>query len=188
MPDLLDLLINLGAALPSLMKLLHGLCILMGVYLVGNGCIELYAAHEGGSSNFLSGRVRYSTIGAITSVIIGSIFVLLSTNEVIDISTRTFTGSYTTSEILIYKVNGEINVSEKAKLALIVIFSILQTIGMIAIMKSLWIFKNSEKNPNSSLGKGACFFIGGLAAWNAQWVLHALQNQMGITFFGQILN
>lgn len=188
MPDLLDLMINLGAMIPKLVDLLRVLCALISVYLIGNGFLELYAAHDGGSSKFLSGRERYSTVGSIISIFIGSMFLALASLELLNITTRSFTGDYVTSQIMTYKVNEGVDTIQKAKLAKEVIFEILQVVGFIAIIKALLIFKNSEKNPNQSLGKAVCFFVGGLAGWNAEWLMQVINNQMGINLIGLFLN
>lgn len=184
MPDLLDLLINLSAAIPGLIKFMQAICMIMALWLVGNGILELYAVSNENSSKFLSGRVKYSISGGILSIVIGGFFVLLSGQELINITTRTLTGDYTTSQILIYKVKDGLTSTDKGKLALSAIFSILQMVGVVAYIKALWIFKNSEKNPNSSIGKGMCFLIGGMAAWNAEWCMNVINNQLGINLIG----
>lgn len=192
MPDLLQILLNFSGVIPYIIALLKTVCGIMAIWLISNGLFELYAIANDNNSKLVSGRKSYSVVGGLTSLIIGAFLMGFTNLDVINITTRSLTGDYVTSQILTYDAGNNLSISEKGKEALMVIFQILQALGFVAFMKSFWIFNarfgDGGRSNDSSIGKGIGFLIGGFMAWNAKWVMDVINNQLGIDLIGLFFN
>lgn len=187
MPDLMQLLLNTGNLVPSLITTLRVLAGVMSIWLVGSGIFELYAVSNDNNQRLLSGRKEFTWAGGLGSLLIGGLMMGFTTLDVIAPLTNGLTGGYVTNQLMMYQVDAAASLTEKGKAALSVIFMILQVVGFIAFLKAFWMFNNRFNNgPSNQISMGLAFgyLIGGFLCWNAKWVIDVAGNEFGFNILG----
>jgi len=165
-PDLIDVLVNVGAVIPSIIMMLQGIVVLMGLYLVSHSLVEIWGVTHDNAMKYVAGRQRFSVGSALISMFIGSILLAIGTLELVGILSRTLTGDYANSRItadaLSYTGGG--GLTEKAHVATLAMLGIMQVIGLIAMVKG-WLTVNRYYNQQgqAGLGQATGWIVGGLA-------------------------
>ncbi len=186
-PDLMDVLVNFGAVIPSLIMLLQGIAALTGLYFVASALFEIWGVTYDNAMKYLPGRQRYSVGSALVTMFIGSLLLAMSTLELVGIFSRTISGNYATSRInadaLSYAPTDGLEV--KAQVATLALLSIMQCVGFIAMFKG-WITINRYFNQQGQAGLGTAWawLIGGLLAWNFEWFADVINNTIGFNIIG----
>lgn len=186
-PDLMDVLVNVGGVVPSIIMMLQGIASLIGLYLVSASLIEIWGVTHDNAMKYVPGRQRYSVGSALISMFIGSILLAMGTLELVGIMSRTLTGDYAnsrvTAEALSYTSGG--GLAEKTQVATMALLGIMQVIGFIAMVKG-WLTVNRYYNQQGQAGLGQAFgwIIGGVLAWNFKWFSDLLNNTMGFNLIG----
>jgi hypothetical protein len=189
MPDLIDVLINVGVVIPPLIMLLQGIAALTGLYLVASSLIEIWGVTHDNAMKYVAGRQKYSVGSALVTMFIGSILLAMGTLEMVGIMSRTLTGNYVDSRItansLSYTQAGTNGLAEKAQIATLVLLGIMQLVGFIAMIKG-WLTINQYYNQQGQAGLGQAFgwIIGGVLAWNFKWFSDVINNTIGFNLIG----
>ena len=186
-PDLIDVLINIGAVIPALIMMLQAFTALIGLYLVSSSFIEIWGVTNDNALKYVAGRQKYSIGSAIITLFIGSFLLALSTLELVGVLSRTLSGGYASSRItaesLAYTSGG--GLEEKAQIATLVLLGIMQVVGFIAILKG-WLTLNQYYNQQgqASLRQSWGWMIGGILAWNFKWFSDVINNTLGFNLIG----
>ncbi len=186
-PDLVDVLVNVGAVIPPLIMMLQGISALMGLYLVSISLVEIWGVSHDNALKYVAGRQRFSVGSALISIFIGSILLAMGTLELVGILSRTLTGDYAnsraTADVLSYTGGG--GLAEKAQIATLALLGIMQVVGFIAMVKG-WITINRYYNQQGQAGLDHAFgwLIGGILAWNFKWFSDLINNTIGFNIIG----
>jgi len=181
-PDLMEVLINIGAIVPSVIMMLQGIAALIGLYLVSISLVEIWGVTHDNAMKYVAGRQRFSIGSALISMLIGSMLLSMGTLELVGVLSRTLTGDYAssriTAEALAYTNNG--GLTEKVQIATLVLLGIMQIIGFIAMIKG-WLTVNQYYNQQGQVGIGHAmgWIIGGVLAWNFKWFSDLINNTVG---------
>lgn len=184
MPDLMDILINVGAIAPTIIQLMQGLMALAGVWLTGMAIMEFYCTSNENAARFLPGAQRFTVGSATVQLIIGAALISLSTLELIGIATRTATGTEVTSRLMAYQSGGN-TMADEASVAVHGILALIQLMGFCAVAKSLFMFNahaHAKDHGSPSMAWG--FFVGGLIAWNFQIFAEGMHHLIGFNILG----
>ena len=181
-PDLVEVLINAGGVAPALVMLLQGIAAIIGLYLVSGALVELWGVSHDNALKYVAGRQRFSVGSALVSLLVGAFLVALSTLELIGILSRTFSGtSYVASRIMPNDMaySGGGSLADKGAVATIVLLSIMQVVGFIALVKSLMTVNRYYNNQQADLGSATGWAIGGILCWNFKWFADVVNNTLG---------
>lgn len=181
-PDLLDLLVNAGKTAPALLMLCQGIAALTGLYLVATALVELWGVTHDNALKYVAGRQRFSTGSALISLLIGSLLSALSTLNLMGIMSRTLSDDYAAARIMpadmAYTAAGS-SLSEKGAVATIVLLSIMQVVGFIAMFKALMTVNRYYNNEQAHMGNAFGWALGGVLCWNFQWFAQVVNNTLG---------
>jgi len=189
-PDLLTVLTNVGAVIPSFIMLLQGISAFMGVYMVGNALVEIWGVSHDNAMKYVSGKQKFSIGSAMVTMLIGSILLAMGTLEWMGVMSRSLTGDYASSRMLSYcppapATCGGSTLAEQSQMATLALLGIMQVVGFIAMVKG-WLTVNNYFNGVGQAGPGQAtgWIIGGILAWNFKWFADVLNNTIGFNIIG----
>ena len=180
-PDLVDLLINIGGVAPAFVMLIQGIIGLVGIYYVSSALIELWGVSHDNAMKYVAGRQRFSVGSALMTLCLGGVLSAMSTLSLVGILSRTVTGDYVDARImpdaLTYTSGGSL--TEKGAVATIALLSIMQVVGLVAMVKSVITVNRYYNNQQADLGTAFGWLIGGLLCWNFKWFADVVNNTIG---------
>lgn len=180
-PDLLELLLNVGKVAPYLLMMMQGIVALVGLYLTGSALVELWGVSHDNAMKYVAGRQRFSTGSALITLVVGALFSALSTLSLMGIVGRTVSGDYVNSRIMPESMSyaAGASLTDKGAAATIVLLSIMQVVGFVAMCKALFTVNRYYNNQQASMGSAAGWALGGALCWNFQWFSNVLNNTVG---------
>lgn len=183
-PDLMTVLANIGNSIPPIIMMMQGFAVTAGVVFTGLALMEYYCIANDNATKFLSGASRYTVQSATTQLVIGAILLLLGTLELVGIMTRSVTGDFVASRVMSYQATGT-TMAERAQAATYGLLGLMQLVGFVAMFKG-WLMVNRRAHGQEPGGAGLAwtFVLGGLAAWNFQWVAQVINNTTGFNLIG----
>lgn len=186
-PDLLDILIRVGQLGPFLISLLQSICLMCSVWFGLMGLLHMYGTASVGTSRFLSGRAQ-STYGLATSyLIVSAILSLFVQLEFIGVLNSTLTGGDVAQPINSNQLqyNGGGNTQQRLQLATYAVLSLLQFIGFVAMVRGVILIKDiNEGRVDASISRSVIYITAGVLAWDFEFFINALNNQLGYDFIG----
>lgn len=185
MPDLMDVLVNVGMVIPDMIMAMQAVIVLMGAYMTAGALSELWGVSHDNALKYLPGRNRFSVGSALIQLVIGAVLLSMGTLELVGIMSRTLTTDYANSRMLSYTADGATTLQERAQLATLALLGIMQVVGLVAMVKG-WLTINSYYNQQaqSSIGTAIGWLIGGVLAWNFKWVSDVINNTLGFNIIG----
>lgn len=183
-PDLLTVLINIGNVIPPIIYMLQYIAALIGAYLITSGLVELYCTSNDNAQKYIAGGQRFSVVSALVKFLTGSIFAAMGTLEWMGIMSRTVTGDYANSRFISYCTGsgscGGSTLQEQMRFGVQATMGIMQIIGFVAMCKGIMMANKIQSGQsNVSLGTAITWMIGGVAAWNFEWVASVINNTIG---------
>lgn len=183
-PDLMTVLANVGNSIPPIIMMMQGFAVTAGVAFTGLALMEYYCIANENSSKFLAGASRYTVQSATTQLVIGAILLMLGTLELVGVMTRSVTGDFVASRVMSYQATGT-TMAERAQAATQGLLGIMQLVGFVAMFKGwLMVNRRAHGQESGSAGWAWTFVLGGLAAWNFQWVAQLINNTTGFNLIG----
>jgi hypothetical protein len=182
-PDLIEVLLNAGKVAPALLMLMQGIVAVIGLYLVGSALVELWGVSYDNALKYVAGRQRFSTGSALISLLIGALMSALSTLNLMGVLSRTFSDDYASERIMPSSMaySAADSIANKGAAAAVVLLSIMQVVGFVAMVKSLLTINRYYNNEQADLGSAATWAIGGILAWNFQWFANVVNNTLGFS-------
>jgi intracellular multiplication protein IcmC len=187
-PDLMQLLVNVGALVGPLIGLIQAIAGLMGFYLVGMGLLTFWElANENSQKGMTAQSTPPSAAGAVARVLIGGILVGTATLEMVGILSRSFVGEMANIQLMSYVSTGGSTLADQAVMARQALFGIMQVVGFIAIIKGWWTLNERfNARTNASMGVAVAWLIGGVLCWNFQKFAQMLNNTIGFDLLGML--
>lgn len=184
MPDLMNILANLGSQITPIIMMLQVIAGAIGVYLVAGALIEFYGVSNPNTLKYISGGDRFSVGGGITQLCIGAILLSMGTLEMVGIMSRTLTDDYANSRFLSYTAQNA-TFEEQRLAALSTLLGIMQIVGFVAMVKG-WMTFNDAAHQKAQTSKGMAFgwMIGGILAWNFKWLTDVINCTAGYNIIG----
>lgn len=181
-PDLMTVLVNISGHIPAIISMMQGIVQLIALYFVGHALFEIWAVSYDNASKYVSGSQSFSYSSAVMQFCIGAILFSMSDLEMVGIMSRTVTGDFVSSRFIAYGVE-DASYSAQVEAATRALLGVLQIVGFSAMCKG-WFTLNRIFNAQTQTPMTTAFgwLIGGIAAWNFQWVAEVLNNSTGFNF------
>lgn len=180
MPDLMSVLVKVGAVAPAFVMLLQVIFAFLGFIFTGKGLLDIYISTNDNSQKFFSASSHTSTAGGIGLLLLGGIMMSFSTLQIVGVLSRSITGNYVNSRLMSYSASGT-SAAEQAQMAIMAIMGIMQAVGLTAMFRAcISIYDKMVNNSRgNSYGIITGWFLGGLAAWNFKWTADVINNTIG---------
>ena len=168
-PDVLEVLKNLDQSLPSIQLAIKAFAYMSAFWIVYIAILKL-ARHGNGESEVGLGSI---------SILFATAILLVWLPQTLD--TLSFTILSGKGSALSYSQNWAGDSASKFSDGLAVIFKIIGTIGLLAVVRGLMEWKNvSEGLVRNGYAKGTWHLIGGWMAFHLDDVIHILKTSAGI--------
>jgi intracellular multiplication protein IcmC len=185
--DLVSVLVNLAKQAEPAIILIQVIAGLIALLLFVGALTDIWAAGNANSQKFLAGNQRGSVAGAVAQLFFAIAFLAIADLQLVGITTRTLTGNYVSQRLMADSISYAPGTpgSDTTTVAIMAIVMLLQVIGLIAIMKGIYILNGKVKGTSQDgFGKGFCFLIGGLCCWNSVATAWIINNTIGFNLFG----
>ena len=186
-PDLLSLLINVAKVAPPLIELFQLGALIVSLWYTLMGFLTLYSVNRGSASRFMAGKSQSTFTLAFSYLTVGALMSMFYRLDLVGVFNLTLSGGHVATPInsvdLQYDAGG--NTTERLRIATTAILSILQFIGVAAMMRGvMMIHHNNAGLQNASIGKSLIVIISGAVAFDFNYFLNVVNNQLGYDFIG----
>lgn len=167
MNTLLQAIVNVAGLLPALTSLVVAIAFISGLWFFAKGIIAMARPERSGSEPDVGFVVTHVVVGALL-IALGSWVIMLT-------QTLFSTGTVSTAEEIFAYAPGTIGLVEDETTRTVIrsIIAIIQFIGLIGIIRGLFLFSAYSKQAVRSIGPAFTFLFAGILAMNFPRVVGA---------------
>lgn len=188
MPDLMQILANVGNQIGPIIMMMQGIASLIGLYFVAGALAEMWGVTHDNALKYLPSKNRFSMGSALMQLLIGGLLCAMGTLQLVGVMSRTLTDTFVSSRFTSYVGTGGSTFDDQRLAAMATLLGIMQIVGFIAMVKG-WITLNQHANGQARAGVGtaAGWLVGGIIAWNFKWFTDVLNCTLGYNIIGMFV-
>lgn len=184
-PDFEQIMYNVSSIFPSIYAALGALVMLMAVFMAFSGVVDL--AQTGEKNKKFFGTNQASMVSGIVKLVLAGLMANFAySGELVALVSEGFFGGDGSFELVsIDSYSPEAPLNQLQRSIQIVLISLTQTVGIIAIIKGIRVwYRASDRSGRESTVTGLSYIIAGVLCVQVMLVIKVVENTLGYNLLG----